>query len=117
RGADRVELVDEDDRGRVLACRFEELADAGRTEAGEHLDEGRGALRVERGARLVGDSLGQQRLAGARRAVQEDPLRDTRAELLEALRVAEELDDLLELALGLLEAGDVLPAHRGAGVR
>ena len=37
--ADGVELVDEDDRGRVLARLFEELADAGGAEAGEHLDE------------------------------------------------------------------------------
>ena len=37
--ADRVELVDEDDRRRVLPRRVEELADAGRTQSGEHLDE------------------------------------------------------------------------------
>ena len=37
--ADGVELVDEDDRGRVLPRFGEELADARRAEAGEHLDE------------------------------------------------------------------------------
>ena len=46
-GADGVELVDEDDRGRVLARLLEELADSRRAETGEHLDEGGGALRVE----------------------------------------------------------------------
>ena len=86
--ADRVELVDEDDRGRVLARLFEELADPRRAEAGEHLDEGRGALRVEARARLAGDRLGEQRLAGPGRPVEQDPLRHARAQPAEALRVA-----------------------------
>ena len=111
RRADGVELVDEDDRGRVLARLGEELADAGGAEAREHLDERGRALRVEARAGLVGDGLREQRLAGAGRPVEQDALRDARAELLEALRVAEELDDLVQLGLRLLEAGDVLPAH------
>ena len=63
--------------------------------------------------RFLRDGLGQQRLAGAGRAVEEDALRDRGAELLEALGVAQELDDLLQLVLGLLDAGDVVPADRG----
>jgi hypothetical protein len=66
RGADRVELVDEDNRRRVRARLLEELADPRGAEAGEHLDERRGALGVERGARLVRHRLGEQRLARAR---------------------------------------------------
>ena len=115
--ADRVELVDEDDRRRVLARLVEELADAGGAEAGEHLDEGGGALRVEGRARGVGDSLGEQRLAGAGRPVEEDALRDARAEDGEALRVLEEVDDLLELGGGLVDARDVVPAHGRLRVR
>ena len=41
------------------------------------------------------------------RPVQQDALRHLRAELLELLRVAQELDDLLQLGLGLVDAGDV----------
>src|SRR5919108_2005229 len=108
-GADGVELVDEHDRGRVLARLLEELADACGAEAREHLDERRGALRVEVGARLVCDRLREQGLAGARRAVEEDALRDAGAELREPLRVAQEVDDLLHLLARLLEARDVLP--------
>ena len=111
RRADGVELVDEDDRGRVLARLFEELADAGGAEAGEHLDERRGALRVEVRARRARDGLRDQRLAGARRAVEQDPARNARTEPLEALAVAQELDDLLELLLRLVEARDVVPRH------
>ena len=65
-GAHRVELVDEDDRRRLLAGLAEQPADAGGAEPGEHLDERRGRLGEELGLGLVGDRLGQQRLAGAR---------------------------------------------------
>ena len=111
RGADGVELVDEDDRGRVLARLLEELADPRSAEAGEHLDERRGALRVEVRSRLARDRLREQRLARARRPVQEDPSRHARAEALEALAIAEELDDLLQLRLRLVEPRHVRPGH------
>ena len=111
RGADGVELVDEDDRGRVLARLLEELPDPRSTEAGEHLDERRGALRVEVRSRRARDGLREQRLARARRPVQEDPAWHARAEALEALAVAEELDDLLQLRLGLVEPRHVRPGH------
>ena len=98
--ADGVELVDEDDRGRVLARLGEELADARGAEAGEHLDERRRARGVEVRARLVRDGLREQRLAGAGRPVEQEALRHLRAEPLEALRVAQEVDDLHQLARG-----------------
>src|SRR5439155_27147023 len=82
-GPDRVELVDEDDRRSGLARIFEELADPGRPEAGEHLDERRGALGVEARTRLVSDRLREQCLAGAGRSVQENPFRYARAEARE----------------------------------
>src|SRR3712207_8376380 len=47
-------------------------------------------------SRLVGHGLGQQRLARAGRPVQQDALRDLGAELAEALRIREELDDLAQ---------------------
>ncbi len=54
-----------------------------------------------------GDGLGEQRLAGARRADQQQAARNASAELLEFLRVLQEVDDLLDLFLGLVAAGDV----------
>ena len=64
----------------------------------------------KRRVRLVRHGLGEQRLAGAGRAVQQDALRHLRAELAEALRVAHELHDLAQLVLRLLDALHVLPA-------
>ena len=97
--------------GAVLARLLEELADARGAEPGEHLDERRGALRVEVRARRARDRLREQRLPRSRRPVQEDASWHAGAEALEALAVAEELDDLLELLLRLVEAGDVVPRH------
>ena len=82
--ADGVELVDEDDGRRVLARLVEEAPDPRRAEAGEHLDERRRRLAEELRARLVGDGLGQQRLAGAGRPVEQDALGDPGAEAHEA---------------------------------
>src|SRR5207237_6806614 len=45
---------------------------------------------------------------GSGLAGEQDAARDAAAELAVALRVLEEVDDLLELGLGLLDAGDVL---------
>src|SRR5581483_11106999 len=113
--ADGVELVDEHDRRRVLPRLGEQLADSRRAEAGEHLDERRRARGVEVRARLVGDRLREQRLAGPRRAVQEQALRYLRAEPLEALRLTQEVDHLHQLRADLLDARDVAPRHARAG--
>ena len=102
--------------GRLLARLAEQPPDARRAEAGEHLDERGRRLGEELGVRLVGHRLGEQRLAGAGRPVQQDALRHLRAELAEALRVAQELHDLAQLVLRLLDAGHVLPPRPTAEV-
>ena len=105
--ADGVDLVDEDDRGRVRLGLLEQVAHAGGADADEHLDEVRAGDRVERHAGLAGDRAGQQRLAGAGRAVQQHALGDLRADGLELGRLLQELLDLLELLDRLVDAGDV----------
>ena len=85
--ADGVDLVDEDDAGRVLLALLEQVAHAPGAHADEHLDEVRPADREERHVGLTRDRAGQQRLAGSRRAHQQHALRDAAAELLELLRL------------------------------
>ncbi len=106
--ADGVDLVDEDDAGGVLLALLEEVADAAGADADEHLDEVRAGDGEEGNVGFAGDGAGEQGLAGARRSDEQDALGDAAAEALELLRLAEELDDLLELFLGLIDAGDVL---------
>jgi hypothetical protein len=106
--ADRVNLVDEHDAGRVLLALLEEIPHARGADADEHLDEVGPADREEGDVRFARDRARQQRLAGSRRAHQEHALRDAPAELLELLRFLEELDDFLELVLRFVDPRHVL---------
>ncbi len=112
--ADGVDLVEEDDRaGVALAGEGEQVADAGRADTHVGVHEVRAREREERDAGLAGDGLGEQRLAGSRRAVKDHAARHARADLEEAVRVGEEQHHLLELLDGLVAARDVVEAHRG----
>jgi hypothetical protein len=82
RAADGVQLVDEDDRGGGLPGLLEEVADARRTNAHDHLDEFGRAEAEEGNARLSSNRARQQRLAGSRRADQQDALRHRAPESL-----------------------------------
>ncbi len=106
--ADGVELVDEDDARRVRLPLLEEVAHPGGADAHEHLDEVGAADGEEGSLRLAGHGAGEQRLAGPRRSDDERALRDPATEALELLRLAEELDDLLQLDLRLRQSGDVV---------
>ena len=86
----------------------EQVADAGGADADEHLDEIRAAQAEERHARLAGDRLGQQRLAGARRADQQHALGNAAAQGLILLRRLEEIDDLAQFGHRLVDAGHVV---------
>ncbi len=108
RAADGVQLVDEDDRGRGLAGLLEQIAHARRADADDHLDELRSAEAEERDARLPGDRARQQRLAGSRRTDQQHALRHRAAEPLVLRGVLQEVDDLDQLVLGFVDAGDVV---------
>ena len=111
--ADRVDLVDEDDARGVLLGLLEQVAHPGGADADEHLHEVRTGDRVERHPGLAGDRAGQQRLAGAGRAVEQHALGDLRAERLVAGRVLQEVLDLVQFLDGLVGAGHV--GERGLG--
>ena len=106
--ADRVDFVDEDDAGRVLLGLLEHVAHAAGADADEHLDEVGAGNGEERHVGFAGDGARDQRLAGAGRADQQHAARNLAAEALELAGIAQELDDLLQVLLGLVDAGDVL---------
>ena len=105
---DRVDFVEEDDARRILLRLLEEVAHAAGADADEHFDEVRTRDRVEGDACFASDGLREQCLAAARRAREQHAARNTTAEFREALRVLEELDDLLDFFLRFVDACDVV---------
>ncbi len=103
-----VDFIDEDDAGSVLLALLEQVAHAARAHADEHFHEVRTGDREERHAGFAGDGARQQRLAGSRRADQQHAFGNAAAQFLELLRLAQELDNLLQFFLGLFHAGHVL---------
>ncbi len=67
--------------------------------------------REEGRVRLAGDRAREQRLARARRAREQHAVGHAPAQAPVALGVAQEVDDLRQLGLGLVDAGDVLEGH------
>ena len=100
--------------GATLRASREQLAHAAGADADDHLDELGGAGAEERHLGLAGGGAREQRLAGARRPGQQHALGRARAEAPVLLGVLEEVDDLVDLGLDLVDAGDVLErdAHR-----
>ncbi len=115
--ADGVDLVDEDDARRILLRLLEHVAHAARADADEHLDEIGAGNREEGNVRLAGDGARKQRLAGARRSDQKHATRNAPAEPLKLLRIAQELDDLLEVLLRLIDARDVVEGDAAMRLR
>ena len=62
-----------------------------------------------------GDRAREQRLAGPGRAAEQHAVGDAAAEPLVPLGLAQEVDDLAQLALGLVDAGDVGEGDAVAG--
>ncbi len=109
--ANRVDFVDEDDARRVLLRLLEHVADTARANAHEHFHEVGARDGEERHVGLAGDGAGQKRLAGAGRADQERAARDAPAKPLEFLWIAQELDDFLQIVLGLVHARHVVKGY------
>ena len=107
RAADGVDLVDEDDARLGRLGLLHHVAHPGGADADEHLDELRGVDAEERHAGLARRGARQQRLAGAGGADQQHAARHPRADRRELLRVLEEVDDLAQLDLDVVHAGDV----------
>ena len=115
--SDGIDLIDENQAGRVLFPLFEHVAHAGCTYTDEHLHEIRSGDREERHIRLAGDRAGEKGFSRSRRADHQHALGDGAAEFLEFLGIAEEIYDLEQLFLRLLDAshvleGDLVAIHR-----
>mmetsp|Transcript_24647 Transcript_24647/g.39055 ORF Transcript_24647/g.39055 Transcript_24647/m.39055 type:complete len:588 (+) Transcript_24647:303-2066(+) len=111
---DRVQLVEEEHAGRGRARLGEHVAHVALGLAEPHGQQ-LGALHGDEvRLALVGHRLGHQGLAAAGRPVEEHALRGAHAELLKLVRVLHRvLHQLLQLALHVHQAANVVPAHVG----
>ena len=105
--ANGVDLVDEHDAGGLLVGLAEQVADLVGAHTHEHLHELRPGDGKEGDVGLAGHGLGQQRLAGARRAHQQHALGHLRADGLVLLGIVEEVHNLHQVLLCLLLASHV----------
>ncbi len=104
---DGVNLIDEDDAGGGFLGLLEHVAYPGGTHTHEHLDEIGTRNGEERYLGLTRNGLGQQGLTGTGRTYQQYAGRDLAAQFLEFARVAQIVDQLLDLFLGLIATGYV----------
>ena len=117
-GRHGVELVDEDDRRRVVAGLVEHAAQVGLGLAGIGADHVGAVDVVEARVDLVGDRAREMRFAGAGRAIEDDAARRIDAEVAIDLRVRErELHQLADQLDLLVQAADVLERHIERAVR
>ena len=105
--ADRVDLIDEDDRRRILFGLFKQIANTRRAHADIHLYEIRAGNREKRHVCLACHRTGQQRLTGAGRADEQYAFRDPGAQIVELTRLLEECNDFGKLFLFLVRARNV----------
>mmetsp|Transcript_22528 Transcript_22528/g.72949 ORF Transcript_22528/g.72949 Transcript_22528/m.72949 type:complete len:408 (-) Transcript_22528:387-1610(-) len=107
-GCHSIDFVDENDRRRGFLRKAEHLADQFRPITQVLLDELTADDTEEGRGGLVGHGLGQERLAGARHAVEDHALRRLDAHVLVKFGVRQrKLDGLLDFLNLVLEATDV----------
>jgi len=105
---DGVQLVDEDDAGRLLLGLLEEVAHARGPDADEHLDELRAREEKEGDVGLAGHGAREEGLAAAGGTDHEHALRDAPAQSLVLRGVAEEVHHFHQLRLGLVHPRHVV---------
>ncbi len=91
----------------MLLRLLEHVTHTSRANADEHFDEVRTRDAEERHLRLTSDSAREQRLTGSWRTHQQHTAWNAAAQLLELLRIAQEVDQFGHFFLGLVAAGDI----------
>ena len=111
RPANRVDLINEHDAGGGFLGLFKHVAHPGCADADKHFHEIRAGNGKERHPRLTRNRAGEQGFPRTGRADQQRPFGDFPAQPAEFLRVAQELDDLFQLVLGLINPGNIVKRH------
>ena len=112
-----VQFVNENDARRLGFGLLEQVADASRAHAHEHLHKIAAADQKERDLGFAGHGPRQKGFAGSGRADQQDALGNRRAQRFVAVRVFQERHHFLQFVLGLIAARHVVESHPGILVR
>ena len=104
---DGINLINEDNAGRLGLGLLEEVAHPGGTDTDEELDELRGRAGEEGHPSLPSDGTREEGLPSPRRTNEEAPLGDLGSERGVLIGVLKEINDLLQLELGLVRTSDV----------
>src|ERR1043166_3621654 len=105
--SDCIDFIDKDDAGSILLALLKQVANTARSDADEHFYEVRTRDRKERDVGFTCHCTGQQSLTSSRRSDQQHTFRNTSAQLLELLRLTQELDDFAQLLFGFIHASYV----------
>ena len=104
---DCIQLINEDDAGRLLARRTEEVADTACTDADEHLNEIGTGNAEEGNARLSCNGTCQQGLSRSGRADEQDALGNLAADVRILLGRLKEVNDFHQLLFCLIFTGNI----------
>ena len=104
----RIDFIDENDTRRILLRLIKKITHTRSTNTNEHLDKIRAADGEERYTRFTRNSTCEQCLACTRRAKKQYALRNACTEIVELLRMLEELYDFLEFLLCFIRSGHIL---------
>src|SRR5690554_2988712 len=105
--AHRIDLVDEDDAGRMLLGLLEHVAHPAGADTDEHFYKIGAGDSEERHLGLAGNRLGQQCLTGTGLTDHQYAARDMPTQTLELARVAQEFNQFADFFLGLVATGDI----------
>merc|ERR1719400_2551258 len=110
-----VDLVNEEDAGRVLPGHGEHVSDPGGPNSNKHLQELGAGHRDEGHVRLARGGLGEQSFPGARGSGEDRALRDLGSQVSVLAGVLQEIDKLHDFYFGLFTAGYVFEGHIDVG--
>ena len=104
---DRIDLVNEDDAGRLLLGLVEHVAHARCTDTYEHLNEVGTGDREKRDLGFACNGLRQQRFTRSWRADHQHAARNAPAEPLELAWIAQELNEFMHVVLRFIDTGHI----------
>src|SRR5690606_31233130 len=104
---DGIDLVNENDAGRMLHGLLEHVAHAARNHTHKHHYEVGTGNGEERHLGLTRNGLGQQCLTGTRGTDHQHTARNTTAEALELARITQKLDEFSHFFLGFVTTGHI----------